>query len=125
MHPDISIKIPESEDIYDWHGHQLKPEVRKDVGMDNIVRIQFAHANGYAEAIYVKIIAVDGEFLKGRVLDLYRTQEEYVRNGEIVSFLRDMIMEIPLEGMFQENKNLKHIVEKRTGKKRGITGVLP
>lgn len=111
----------DSRTLTDWHGKVLRPEARDLVGVGNIVRVVVKHPNLYAEAIYLRIVEVVGDNLKGVVLSTYRSQEEYVKDGEIIEFKRKHITEIPDGDGFPENNNLG-LDEYRT-KESLMTGV--
>ena len=97
------------EDVYDWGGQLLNPEIRSAIAVNNIVRVVVQHNSGYSEAIYVQITGVEGLYLVGIVQDTYRQFFEgetiYVENGELVRFPRASIIEVPLG--WNENENLK------------------
>jgi hypothetical protein len=61
----------------------------------------------------VQITAVEGSDLVGIVQDTYRQFFEgetiYVEDGELVSFPRTYIMEVPLD--WNENDGLKHFAD--------------
>lgn len=96
------------DDVYDWNGTQLKPEIRDAIATCNIVRVVVKHDSGYAEAIYVQITAVEASDLVGTVLDTYRQFFEgeiiYVENDESIRFPRICVIEVPLT--WDGNKNL-------------------
>lgn len=128
MKETVIIFKPKKEDVYDWSGNQLLPESRDFVKVNNVVRLQFMDPKDHwGEVIYVKIISKDKDKLKGKVLDTYRIHElcyEYVKNGEIVSFKTENIIEIPYDAnWWGENNNLKHLEKLRTNY-RTITGFL-
>jgi len=120
----VVIFKPRREDVYDWHGNQLLPESRGCVGVGNVVRLQFMdRGSGWGEVIYVRIVYVRVDKLYGEVLDTFRlieSNQEYVRDGEIIEFGRDNIIEIPFD--WEENDNLKYLEKMRTGLCRAVTG---
>ena len=133
----MKIFLPKKEDVYNWHGEQLLPESRNEVGINNIVRLQFIDKKSkWWEVIYVKIVDVKSvelvgvteERIYGETMDTYRIMQEclkFVKNGEIVEFKRENIIEIPYDVEFwRENDNLKHLDNMRTGLGRAITGGL-
>ncbi len=137
MKESVIIFKPKKEDVYNWHGNQLLPESRDYVSLNNIVRLQFMDTQSkWWEVIYVKIVDIKNvkiaeiniEKLYGEALDTYRIMEDcqkYVKNGEIIEFERNNILEIPYDVEFwAENNNLKHLENMRTGKGRGITGLI-
>ncbi len=114
--------IPKTEDVYDWNGNQLTPEIRECVNVGNIIRIQVCHPS-VDEAIYIEIIESNLEMLKGIVLDTYRTDigPKAVEDGELIEFPRVCIIEVPFG--WDENSNL---IDKAvyTNKNKGITGII-
>ncbi|QLE54012.1 hypothetical protein FD724_40100 (plasmid) [Nostoc sp. C057] len=95
------------EDVYDWEGKPLNPEIRSAITVNNIVRVSVKHSSGYSEGIYVQITTVDGSDLVGIVQDTYRQFFEgetiYVENGESICFSRASIIEVPLNWDGNEN----------------------
>lgn len=125
--PGVTINQPENSDLYDWSGHQLKPELRQALTAGHIGRIQLQHlASGNSEAVYVQIVSATETELTGVVLDTYRLFFEgesiYVENGATLSFARECVMEIPLE--WDDNETLRPLAQ-LTGLGRTITGILP
>jgi hypothetical protein len=99
------------ENVYDWYGTLLNPEIRNAITVNNIVRICVKHSDGYSEAIYVQVTSVEGLDLVGIVQDTYRHFLDgeiiYVENYESIRFPRASIIEVPLT--WDENENLKDI----------------
>jgi hypothetical protein len=123
----VTVTRPEYDDLYDWSGHQLKPELRQALTAGNIARIQLQHLeSGYSEAVYVQITSANETELTGIVLDTYRHFFEgemiYVENGATLSFARACVLEIPLE--WNANAGLKPLAQ-LTGFGRTVTGILP
>ncbi len=112
MKETVIIFKPKKEDVYNWHGNQLLPETRDQVSLNNIVRLQFMDTkDGWREVIYVKIVDIKNvkiagiiiEKLYGEALDTYRIMadcQKYVKNGEIIEFERNQIIEIPYDVEF-------------------------
>ena len=137
MKESVIIYKPKKENVYNWHGNQLLPESRDFVSLNNIVRLQFMDTkSGWWEVIYVRVVdiknlkiaGINVEKLYGEALDTYRIMddcEKYVKNGEIIEFERNNIIEIPYDVEFwSENNNLKHLENMRTSKGRAITGLI-
>lgn len=125
--PGVTVTRPEDADLYDWSGHQLKPELRQVLTAGHIGRIQVQHLeSGYSEAVYVQMTSAGETELTGIVLDSYRLFLEgeviYVENGATLSFARVCVQEIPLE--WAENESLRSLAQ-FTGFGRTITGILP
>lgn len=120
----VTFNQPEVQDLYDWGGEQLHPDLRQCLTVGHIVRVQVNYPMDCWEAIYVEITGVEGPDLIGIVLDTDRQFFEgeiiYVENGETVRFLRTCVMEVPLSW----NPDLQSVAAK-TGLGRTITGVLP
>jgi hypothetical protein len=127
MKQGIAVFTPKHEDVYDWSGNQLQPVCRQHVGENNIVRIQIVDRNTRTpEAVYVKIVTVQNDTLSGEVLPDHRQDEEFVQNGDIITFARQCIIEIPFpyEDAWHENANLQHLEHLTTGLGRTITGII-
>ncbi|TKT79053.1 hypothetical protein [Aquamicrobium sp. LC103] len=131
MKEGIVVFSPEEEDVYDWSGRQILPEIRRHIRAGNCVRIQVQdEANDYVEAVYVDITEVDEQdILHGIVQDIHRSEmpdgiETFrVENGETISFARRSVIEIPHD--WEENENLRDLVEQAlTGPARSMTGIL-
>ena len=118
---DKEITLATYDELTNWQGIVLRPEVRKIVTVKHVVRIVIQHPSGYSEAIYIKITEEDGNKLKGVVLDTYRHGEDHVKNGEVVTFTRANITEIPTGDVFPENSNID-LSSYKTDKKK-MTGV--
>lgn len=100
MHPPITFQLPEDHRVFDWDGTPLDPAIRSRLAVNHVVRIQVNYPDGLWEAIYVEILATEGENLWGKVLDTYRQFFEgetiYVNNGEVLRFPRACVLEVPL-----------------------------
>lgn len=126
MKEGVTFHIPLEEDIYDWGGEQLYPEIRSHLAVGDTVRIQVAYGTeGLGEAIYVEITDVVGSDLIGSVLPTYRQFFEgetiYIENGETIRFPRACVMEIPIG--WNQNEALR-LAAKQTGLGRTITGMM-
>ena len=120
----VSVNQPDEEDVYDWHGAQLNPDIRQHLTVNHVVRIQVNYPENLGEAIYVQINEVVEDDLIATVLDTYRhfLEDEiiYVENGDIIRFSRACVMEVPIDW----NPDLK-AVARFTGLGRSVTGMLP
>ena len=123
MNPNISFYLPLEQDIYDWNGDQLHPDIRKQLTVNHIVRIQVIYPEQLGEAVYVQITKVMDDDLEGVVLDTYRQFFEgeiiYLENGEVLRFPRACVIEVPIDW----NESLKPLAQ-YTGLARSITGML-
>lgn len=126
---------PRPEEINDWSGHQLDPEIRRSIGPGNIVRIQIQATSPdgapaapsdpvdawHSDTPYLKIVEVDGDRLTGEVDDPYRSDYSWMKNGRIIEFDRSAVTEIPLQ--WDGNEKLAEQAE-LTGLARQITGAI-
>ncbi len=125
MKDGVTFHIPPEEDIYDWGGEQLYPEIRSHLAIGDTVRVQVVYGTeGISEAVYVEITDVAGSDLIGTVLDTYRqflkNEIVYIDNGETIRFPRASVMEIPIG--WNQNEALRLAAE-QTGIRRVPTGM--
>lgn len=119
----MKIFRPRAEDIFDWGGRQLEPQIRSRITVGNIVRVQAEQDPqlGWVETPYLRVADVDGDALTGVVDDPYRGADHELLNGDTISFERLDVMEIPTD--WDGNEGLLPHVE-YTGLVRDITGML-
>ncbi|MFD6448572.1 hypothetical protein ACFWEJ_25955 [Promicromonospora sp. NPDC060204] len=125
MNGDYQVFRPRSEDIYDWSGGQLHPEIRQHVGVGNVVRVQVSENGsadtGWSDTPYVLVTGQGGDRLTGIVDDPYRSQYSALDNGTVIEFDRADCTEIPLD--WPENEALAPRAT-HTGQGREITGYI-
>ncbi|MFD7022918.1 hypothetical protein [Promicromonospora sukumoe] len=116
---------PRSEDVYDWAGGQLHPEIRQLVAVGNVVRVQVSEngdpSTGWSDTPYLRVTEQDGDRLTGIVDDPYRSQYSALENGTVIEFDRADVTEIPLD--WPENEALAPRAT-HTGRGREITGYI-
>ncbi|MGW2094563.1 hypothetical protein [Promicromonospora sukumoe] len=116
---------PRPEDVFDWSGGQLDPEVRRHVAVGNVVRVQVSEngdaSTGWSDTPYVRVTEQDGDRLTGVVDDPYRSQYSALDNGTVIEFDRADFTEIPLD--WPENEALAPSTT-HTGRGREITGYI-
>ncbi|GAA2239821.1 hypothetical protein GCM10010413_46910 [Promicromonospora sukumoe] len=116
---------PRSEDVYDWSGGQLHPEIRQLVTVGNVVRVQVSEngsaETGWSDTPYLRVTLQDGDRLTGVVDDPYRSQYSALDNGTVIEFDRADVTEIPLD--WTENEALAPSAT-HTGRGREITGYI-
>jgi hypothetical protein len=116
---------PRSEDVYDWAGRQLDPDIRRLIGVGNVVRVQVSATRDlqpeWVDTPYVRVTSQAGDHLTGVVDDPYRSDYSPMSNGQVIEFDRADVMEIPLD--WPENEALAPKAT-YTGSGREITGML-
>ncbi len=116
---------PRPEDICDWAGGQLHPEVRHHVAVGNVVRVQLSEGGspgaGWSDTPYLRVTEQDGDRLTGVGDDPHRSQYSALDNGTVIEFDRADVTEIPLDWPDNEALAPKAI---HTGRGRQTTGYI-
>ena len=112
---DFVVFLPKEKDIYNWQGRPLPPDMRNQVEVGNVVRIQLMPsenekiiANSWCVTMYFKILEkLEGKWLRGICSDPYngRNKDFPVQDGYELFFTSDAIREIPTD--WEENANFK------------------
>ena len=114
---------------YDWSGNDLDPSVLDRLREGDIVRLLLEAPNGGIgwEKIYFEIVSVQyyqkkskqhrthrPRKFQGRAMDTYGPSDRFVKTGEVISFWRKNVLEVP--GWVGEKKMMpqqcKELIEK-------------